>query len=216
LEVPAGDETETFRGPGAALESMLSIVMRSVEVEVPNIVGPCGTVPTIPVDGENCTLVTPERLEPLMNRNGPVPACPLVGFRDVIWGAGDGVWIAKASASELEVPAGDETETLRDPAAALAAMVTVAVTCVGAAFTLLTVIPVDGENCTAVTPARLEPLITTATVFPACPLAGFRDVIWGAEAGGGVEGIVGTDVKVPYGLNRNPSPSSAPPEGFWN
>ena len=73
----------------------------------------------MPVDGENCTLVTPERLEPLMNRNGPVPACPLVGFRDVIWGAGDGVWIAKASASVLEVPAGDETETFRGPGAAL-------------------------------------------------------------------------------------------------
>jgi hypothetical protein len=75
-------------------------------------------------------------------------------------------------ASELEVPAGDETETFRDPAAALASMVTVAVTCVAVAFTLLTVIPVDGENCTAVTPERLLPLMVRATVFPACPLVG--------------------------------------------
>jgi hypothetical protein len=37
---------------------------------------------------------------------------------------------------------------------------------------LLTVIPVDGENCTAVTPERLLPLMVRATVFPACPLVG--------------------------------------------
>jgi hypothetical protein len=83
----------------------------------------------------------------------------------------------------LEVPAGDETETVRDPAAALAAMVTVAVTCVAVAFTLLTVTPVDGENCTAVTPERLLPLMVRAMAVPTCPLAGFTDVICGAGAG---------------------------------
>ena len=83
----------------------------------------------------------------------------------------------------MEVPAGEETETLRCPEAALAAMVTVAVTCVAVAFTLLTVTPVDGENCTLVTPERLAPLIARVTVFPACPLAGFRDVIWGGADG---------------------------------
>ena len=81
----------------------------------------------------------------------------------------------------MEVPAGDETETFRDPAAALAVIVTVAVTCVAVAFTLLTVTPVDGENCTLVTPERLVPKTERATVLPACPLAGFRVPIWGAD-----------------------------------
>jgi hypothetical protein len=85
-------------------------------------------------------------------------------------------------ASVLEVPAGDETETFRDPAAALAVIVTVAVTNVAAAFTLLTVMPVDGENCTPVTDERLLPAIERDTVLPGDPLAGFNDVICGAGA----------------------------------
>ena len=84
----------------------------------------------------------------------------------------------------MEVPPGDETKTFRDPTTALASMVTVAVTCVAVAFKLLTVIPADGENCTAVTPERLAPLIVRATVVPTCPLAGFTDVIWGGDTGG--------------------------------
>ena len=86
-------------------------------------------------------------------------------------------------ATELEVPAGDATKTFRDPTAALASIVAVAVTCVAVALTLLTVIPADGENCTAVTPERLLPLMVRATVVPTCPLAGFTDIIWGAGVG---------------------------------
>jgi hypothetical protein len=77
----------------------------------------------------------------------------------------------------LEVPAGDETKTLACPVGVLAAMFTVAVTCVAVAFTLLTVMPVDGENCTAVTPERLLPEIVRDTVLPGDPVVGFRDVI---------------------------------------
>jgi hypothetical protein len=77
----------------------------------------------------------------------------------------------------LEAPAVDETETFTCPVGTLAATATVAVTCVAVAVTLLTVIPADGDTCTAVTPERLEPLITTFTVLPACTLVGFRDEI---------------------------------------
>jgi hypothetical protein len=63
------------------------------------------------------------------------------------------------------MPAEDETETLTCPVGALAAMVTVAVTCVAAAFTLLTVMPVDGENCTPVTDERLLPAIERETRY---------------------------------------------------
>src|ERR1039457_7181792 len=93
---------------------------------------------------------------------------------------GPGARIVKTSA--LEVPAEDETETLTCPVGALAAMFTVAVTCVGVAFTLLTVMPVEGENCTPVTVERLLPAIERDTVLPGDPLAGFNNVICGAGA----------------------------------
>jgi hypothetical protein len=54
----------------------------------------------------------------------------------------------------LEAPAGEETEMFTDPAATLDPMETVALTCVALARTLLTVMPADGNTCTAVTPER--------------------------------------------------------------
>jgi len=50
---------------------------------------------------------------------------------------------------------------------------------------LLTAMPVDGENCTAVTPERLLPAIERDTIVPCNPLVGFKDVMWGA--GGRIE-----------------------------
>jgi hypothetical protein len=58
-------------------------------------------------------------------------------------------------------------------------MFTVAVTCVAVAFTVLTRMPVEGENCTPVTPERLVPAIDSDTVLPGDPLLGVRDEITG-------------------------------------
>jgi hypothetical protein len=202
LEVPAGDETETVTDSGVRLAAMVTVAVIRVPVTFTLLT-------VIPADGENCTLVTVERLVPVIERDTVFPAGKLLGVASVIWGSVLAEKIVKVSV--LETTADDETATFTWPPGVLAAIVTVAVTCVAVAFTLLTVIPVDGENCTAVTPERLEPEIVRDTLVPADPLVGLRDVIWG-----GVCRIVGTEVKVPSGLNRNPIPSSAPPEGFWN
>src|ERR1039457_6776355 len=154
LEVPAEDETETLTCPVGALAAMFTVAVTCVEVAF--------TLLTVmPVEGENCTAVTPERLLPAIERDTLLPGDPLEGLRDVIWGTE--ARIVKASALEMPAEGETETETLTCPVGALAAMVTVAVTCDAAAFTLLTVMPADGENCTAVTWERLVPLITRDT-----------------------------------------------------
>src|ERR1017187_7221056 len=103
----------------------------------------------MPVDGENCTPVTLERLLPAIERDTVLPGDPLAGLKDVIWVPA--ATIVKASALEMPAEGQTETETLACPVGVPAAMVTVAVTCVAMAFTLLTVMPADGENSTDVT-----------------------------------------------------------------
>jgi hypothetical protein len=171
LEVPAGDETETLTCPAGTLAAMFTVAVTCVAEAFTLLTA-------MPVDGANCTAVTPARLLPAIERDTVLPGDPLAGLREVIWDPG--AIIEKAS--ELEIPAvgQTETETLTGPVGAPAAMVTVAVTCDAVAFTLLTVMPLDGENCTAVTPERLLPLITRETELPRGPLAGLRDAIWGA------------------------------------
>jgi hypothetical protein len=147
----------------------------------------------MPLDGENCTAETPERLLPLIVRDTVLPGEPLAGLRDAIWGTEAGT-IVKGSV--LEVPAADVTETFTCPVGALLAMVTEAATCVALAFTLTTRTPVDGENCTPVTPERPVPAIVKDMVLPACPLVGLRDVIVGP---GGAPIKKGSALEVPAG-----------------
>ena len=104
--------------------------------------------------------------------------------------------IVKTSVLEMPAKGQTETETLTCPAAAPAAMLTVAVTSAAVAFTLLTLMPADGENWTPVTFERLLPVIVRATVLPGDPVAGFRDAICGAcNAGRGLCTVWNTPVE---------------------
>ena len=86
--------------------------------------------------------------------------------------------------SAFERPDGETTVTCLVPGLAPCPITTSAVTEIPVELIPLTVIPVDGLNSIAVTPARPVPLtVNAANVWFAREVAGFRLVIAGVEAG---------------------------------
>ena len=82
------------------------------------------------MDGENCTLVTPARLLPLIVRDTVLPCVALVELSDTMWGGGAARTV---KLSVLEVPAGDVTETVYAPGVTPYEKFTVAATSVAVA-----------------------------------------------------------------------------------
>ena len=169
FETPPGPITVTLRVPTAAAASMVTVADTWVDVAV---------IPVIETlaEGESETAVTPARLAPLIVRWTDCPAAAALGLSDEICGAPARILNVRA----FDVPPALPTVRLRVPAAALASMATVAVTCVAVAVMPETVIFAAGEKETAVTPARLFPAMVKVKVLPAAALLGLIVDIAGA------------------------------------